>query len=785
MSLKLTGNKQGRLFMSALLAFGLAACVESDTNSQNDAQTVSVATAEPVKYPLVPAPKQLAPGAGVFTFTEDTRFVAKADGAAEVADFFRRFIAPATGLMPDIVETSEVKSGTVEFRLTDTVSSQEGYSLKVTADHILVEAGTPAGLFYGMQTLRQLMPVEIEKQFPTNMVDWTIPAVAIQDEPRFEYRGMHLDVSRTFFPPKVIKRYIDFIALHKMNKFHWHLTDNQGWRLEIKKYPKLTGVGATRRETIIGHTIDRDKIFDGVQHGGFYTQDDVRDIVAYAAERHVDVVPEIDIPGHATAMIVAYPELSCVDRKTEVTRSYGIFLEVLCPTETTFNFLDGVFAEMSELFPYGYFHIGGDEILRDQWEESAAVQAIMQREGIKDTLELQGYFVKEVEKRVAKYGRKIIGWNEILEGGINPSAVIMSWTGVKGGIEGAKHGHDVIMTPGTHTYFDQYQSLSLDEPMSIHDFTDLEEVYHYEPIPTELTAEEAKHIKGSQGQIWSEYIHDMRRIEHAILPRMGALAEVVWSAKDDRDWQGFQDRLPALFARYEAMDANPSYAIYKPSAHGKLLADGAMEVTLKVGGKQTLIRYTLDGSEPNWQSAIYEKPLVLSDTTTVRAIGQDPHSGALYGDTRLTFDNHKAVGKKIIAGQSSDLLLNGLLARDRIYQVYEWAGVEGEDYIAVIDLEAATEIQEVSVGIEAGQWRQLYRPQGFDVLTSDDNENWTLQGALDEAAIVRAGGVLTVSFDPVTARYVKVVAKNNATYFSEQFQKQVPTTVFIDEISVR
>lgn len=779
MSLFTAGLIKGRIIIGALLALGLTGCNEA-IEATEKAHDNLVESPAPV---IVPLPKQLEVTEGAFVLNEETRFLVRGDAEATIAEFFKDLIAPATGLHPAIIHDASIVDNTIEFALSEGVTAEEGYQLSVQPGHVRVTAATPAGLFYGAQTLRQLLPVAIEKQFPMGNTDWSIPAVEIEDEPRFEYRGMHLDVSRTFFPPKSIKRYIDFIAMHKMNKFHWHLTDNQGWRLEIKKYPRLTGVGSQRRETVIGHTMDRNRSYDGKPHGGYYTQDDVRDIVAYAAARHIDVVPEIDIPGHATAMVVAYPELSCVKAETEVTRSYGIFLEVLCPTETTFSFLDDIFKEMDGLFPYPYVHIGGDEILRDQWEESAEAKAVMEKEGLKNTLELQGYFVKRVEKLVEGYGRKIIGWNEILEGGIDSSAVIMSWTGVQGGIEGAKHGHDVIMTPGTHTYFDQYQSVSLDEPMSIHDFTDLEEVYHYDPIPQELTVEEAKHIKGSQGQIWSEYIHDIQRIEHAILPRMGALAEVVWSPKENRDWAGFQRRLPELFARYEAMDANPSYAIYKPSVHGSLMDSGNMGVSLKAGAG-TIIRYTLDGTKPTWQSPVYDGPFVLNESAIVRAVGQNIATGNLHGDARLTFEKHKALGKKIVAGTASELLLDGLHARDRIYQVREWAGVAPDDFMSVIDMGLETLVQRVSVGIEAGQYRKLHRPKAFEVFLSNDNTTWTSVGALDEAAIRLAGNTLTVSFEPTSARYIKIIATNGGTYFSAQYQADKRKNIQIDEISV-
>jgi hexosaminidase len=678
---------------------------------------------------------------------------------------------------------------TIYFILSDDIKEDEGYELIVRSGKIILKAKNSSGLFYGVQTLRQMLPKEIESAFPNNKTAWVIKNVDIKDAPRFEYRGMHLDVSRSFFPVKFIKKYIDLIAFHKMNKFHWHLTDNQGWRLEIKAYPKLTEIGSRRTATVVGHTLDRNRLYDGKIHKGFYTQKEVREMIKYAAERHVEIIPEIDIPGHGTPMIAAYPELSCKkhDKPLDVTRDFGIFLEVLCPTEVTFNFLDGVFKEVAELFPSKYIHIGGDEVLKDEWASCASCKVLMKKNNLKDLHELQSYFVRRVEKIVNGYGRTIIGWDEILEGGMNKSAVIMSWRGMKGGITAAKGGHDVIMTPATHVYFDQYQSLSTDEPMSIHAISELKNVYSFNPHAPELSEKERSFIKGAQGNVWSEYIHDGKRVEYAVLPRMSALSEVIWSPHKKQNWQGFLGRLEGLFDRFDAMNLTASRAVYKVKITGDITPKGDMKMTLGVEGKNTIIRYTLDGSKPTWKSKIYKAPLVFSKSVTVRAVGQNTITGALYGDSILSFSQHLAFGKKIMVGAAvgSSILTDGLLGRDRIFQNAEWQSVWGKDFIGIIDLENSTGVHEVSVGMNAGLYRQLYPAKSFEILTSNDQKTWVSRGKLTAAQIENMGSVLTVKFKKAKARYVKLIAENNGKYFSPQYQEMRDTALHIDEISVK
>ncbi|MEQ8524556.1 beta-N-acetylhexosaminidase [Gracilimonas sp.] len=438
------------------------------------------------------------------------------------------------------------------------ISNPEGYILSVTEKEIRISAHKAAGLFYGVQTLRQLFDPVIEHKLPSlapNNQKWLVPAVNIKDYPRFRYRGMHLDVARHFFPVDFIKKYIDLLAMHKMNRFHWHLTEDQGWRIEIKKYPKLTEIGAWRDSTLIGRY--GSNRYDNVRHGGFYTQEEIREVVEYAQKRHITIIPEIEMPGHSSAALAAYPQFGCFDKEYHVQSTWGVFEDIYCPSEETFAFLEDVLTEVMELFPSKYIHIGGDEAPKKQWKESDIAQEVIRREGLKDEHELQSYFIGRIEKFLNENGRQIIGWDEIMEGGLAPQATVMSWRGEKGGIEAAKMKHDVIMTPNGSNYFDHFQAQPTgNEPISIGGLTTLEDVYHYEPVPEELTPEEAKYILGSQGNVWTEYIHSGDKVEYMAYPRVTALAEVLWTPKEQKNWLEFWARLQSHFERLDILEVN-------------------------------------------------------------------------------------------------------------------------------------------------------------------------------------------------------------------------------------
>ncbi|MEO7659777.1 MAG: family 20 glycosylhydrolase, partial [Pyrinomonadaceae bacterium] len=460
-----------------------------------------------------------------------------------------------------------------------------------------------AGLFYGLQTFLQIIPTAYSGPI-------SLQFVSISDIPRFKYRGMHLDVARHFMPVSFVKKYIDLMSQYKFNQFHWHLTEDQGWRIEIKKYPKLTQIGSVRPETVKERNLTP-YIGDATVHGGFYTQAEIREVVAYAKGRYINVIPEIELPGHASAALAAYPQFGCkTDYKYKVQTTWGIFKEVYCPTDATFKFLEDVLDETIALFPDSpYIHIGGDEVLKDHWKESAFVQDLMKRENLKDEHEVQSYFVRRIEKYINSKGKRMIGWDEILEGGLAPNATVMSWRGMKGGIEAAKAKHDVIMTPTDFAYFDYGQGDPAYEPLNIGGFVSLEKVYGFEPVPPDLSPDEAKYVIGAQANIWTEYIKTPSHVEYMAFPRMIALAEVVWSRPETRDFSDFNRRLANHFPRLAKQGVN--YRIPEPVGLQNIVTESERSsITLRPAAR-TMVYYTVDGSTPNERSASYEKPIEI------------------------------------------------------------------------------------------------------------------------------------------------------------------------------
>jgi hexosaminidase len=508
-------------------------------------------------YSVIPQPVSMQPQEGYFTLSPATQVIAD-ESAHSVAMMVNELFAPAMGFQLRIVKTTDRTTNLISLKLNGTLADElgaEGYKLIVGKETIQVEAAKPAGLFYGLVTVKQLLGEAIYSSEKVRNVDWRVPCVMITDTPRFEWRGMHLDVCRHFMPTAFVKQYIDLIAMHKMNVFHWHLTDDQGWRIEIKQYPRLTDIGAWRKETIIGHARGpKPWDFDGVPHGGYYTQEDVREVVAYAKARFVTVVPEIEMPGHSQAAIAAYPELGNYDQKLDVCTWWGWGEDVFNVDDATITFLQNVLTEVMELFPSTYIHIGGDEVPKHHWQNSERAQSRMNKLGLANEEELQSWFIKRMDTFLDTHGRRLIGWDEILEGGLAPGATVMSWRGIDGGIAAAKAGHDVVMAPGTHLYFDKYQSPPEGQPLAIGGFVPLEHVYSFEPIPAALTETEAKHVLGAQGQIWTEYILDSDHIELMALPRMCALAEVVWTPAAQKDYDDFYTRLETHAKRLDRLD---------------------------------------------------------------------------------------------------------------------------------------------------------------------------------------------------------------------------------------
>lgn len=494
------------------------------------------------------------------------------------ADFFNDYLRHYYGFNLSDIKQDNQSVIRLELDARSQSSKKGAYTLISSHAGITIKSSNPEGIFYGVQSLIQLLPLPNANAHKSTL-KLRVPTLTIQDEPRFAWRGMHLDVARHFFPVTFVKQYIDYLALHKMNYFHWHLTDDQGWRIEIKKYPRLAAIGGFRNGTIVGRHPGSSN--DNMPYGGFYTQDQIREVIAYAARRYITVIPEIEMPGHASAAIAAYPELSCypdsttvfpgpkseksrLQRGKKVQETWGVFDDVFCPTDYTFHFLEDVLDEVVQLFPSGYIHIGGDECPKDAWKGSAFCQSLMKEKMIKDEHALQSYFINRMEKYLNSKGRSIIGWDEILEGGLAPNATVMSWRGEEGGIEAARLGHDVIMTPGSYCYFDHSQDKQ-DDSLTIGGYTSIQKVYDYEPLPKTLDRSKAKHILGAQANLWTEYITNPRKAQYQVFPRMAALSEVLWSPAERRKWKSFESRLQTQLKRYELWDVHYSKALIDPA----------------------------------------------------------------------------------------------------------------------------------------------------------------------------------------------------------------------------
>lgn len=554
---------------------------------------------------IIPAPVSVKKAPGEFVLSQET--VIQADTPNNKAvQFFSSYLANNMAYNKQVgLRNARVSTTTIYLTSTGTENlPAEGYRLTITPQQITV-AGKGAGLFYGIQTLIQLIPLE-------RGATAKLPAVTIEDYPRFGYRGMMLDVCRHFFSVEFVKRYIDLMAAYKLNTFHWHLTDDQGWRIEIKKYPKLTSVGSTRKESVIGNYKDRQPLqYDGVPVSGYYTQNQIRDVIKYAADRYITVVPEIEMPGHALAALASYPELSCdPGQKYEVTGKWGVFNNIYCPSEKTFSFLQDVLTEVIDLFPSKYIHIGGDEAPKDVWKQSKFCQDLIKRLKLKDEHGLQSYFIQRMEKFVNSKGRSIIGWDEILEGGLAPNATVMSWRGEEGGIQAAKESHDVIMTPSSQAlYFDHAQGKINQEPVGIGGNAPIQKTYAYNPTPAALTPEQQKYIKGVQANLWTEYITTENKVEYMILPRMMALSEVAWTPTANKNYKDFSEtRLPQHLAW---LDKN-GYNFRVPPAIGNadtVMIGSAMTVNLKSPVKGAKIYYTIDGYTPRETELLYTTPM--------------------------------------------------------------------------------------------------------------------------------------------------------------------------------
>ena len=684
----------------------------------------------------------------------------------------------------------------------DTLSK---YSLDIEQNSIIIR-GSQKSIFYGIQTLIQLLQQPINNLSKVKKSTLSIPQLSITDYPRFQYRGMHLDVARHFYPISFVKKYIDYLVTYKFNTFHWHLTDDQGWRIEIKKYPKLTQVGGFRNGTIIGRYPGKGN--DNLRYGGFYTQAQIKEIVQYAADRYITVIPEIEMPGHASAAIAAYPQLSCfptedtqvpkgsawsgTTKGKQVQQTWGVFEDVFAPTDYTFSFLQDVLDEVITLFPSKYIHIGGDECPKEAWKKSEVCQQLIKENNLKDEHGLQSYFINRIEKYLNTKGKNIIGWDEILEGGLAPNATVMSWRGEAGGIEAAKQGHTVIMTPGKPVYFDHSQSKNEDS-VTIGGYNSLEDVYFYEPIPAALNAQQAKYVLGAQANMWTEYMKNERKVEYMLFPRIAALSEVLWSPKEKRNWIDFERRLPTIFENLEKQKINYSRAYYD------------LKATVLPGNDNESINFKLESNFPNadiryqyFTSPFYKytEPIQLGKRVEVNFSLFKNDISVKLSTQKFLFN--KATGKQItLAAQASKsypgdgafTLVNGVQNEKGLAKSSEFLGFNGTDLDATIDFGKDIEISKISLHTlyQNGSW--IYLPATIEV---------SFIPFIDTTIVTRHPPIETITqkitdennlqiiklAEPKTCRYIRLVAKNYGAIPSGKPGAGNLAWLFVDEIEV-
>ncbi|HVZ25293.1 MAG TPA: family 20 glycosylhydrolase [Sediminibacterium sp.] len=717
---------------------------------------------------IIPQPVKLTEGQGFFLIDSHTSlsYAEKDKGLRDAALFLCEAVKSIAGINIRQPHTSAKHIQLMIKKIADI--GEEGYQMRVTEKSITISAATKAGMIYGIQTLLQTLPA-----VRTNAA-LLVPCMEITDYPRFRWRGMHLDVSRHFFSPDIIREYIDLMARYKMNVFHWHLTDDQGWRIEIKKYPELTKTGAWRVDQTDKVWGERPQAKEGepATYGGFYTQEQIKEIVAYAAQRNVTIVPEIEMPGHSAAAIAAYPQLSCTKRK-QLPLTGGDYTNassVYCAgNDSVFTFLQNVLTEVMALFPSAYIHVGGDEVDKTQWKNCPVCQARMKKEGLQNEEELQSYFMKRIERFIIAHHRKMIGWDEILEGGLAPEAAVMSWRGEAGGIAAAKMGHKVVMTPGAPCYFDHYQAGPEGEPLAIGGMNTLKRVYDYEPVPHELNADQAKYVMGAQANLWTEFVKTAEHVEYMVLPRMLALAEVVWSPPATRNWADFYQRLQPSFRYFDQKGLHYSKGNFTVSFTPKTV-NGEIEAELSNEMPGTTIRYTTDGSNPDNHSLLYTGPVPIHSSQVLKAISVCNGTVMSVTPAQQQFVVHKASGKTVsysnpastyYPADGPNTLTDGI--RGSLALNKHWHGFSGKDMVAVIDLQKATSFGRVSLGCLQRYRDWVFLPQSVTVEVSSDGISYRKAGeiqneipATEKAPLIRD---FTVQFPEIKARYIRVTAK--------------------------
>lgn len=756
----------------------------------------STAAGQTADFNIIPRPQQVnVSNDAPFTLSAKTviSLGTNSQNMKRNANMLASYIEQATGIRPAVGKS---KNGTaIVLTIDKTIANAEGYKLDADAKQIRIAGASAAGVFYGIQTLRKSLPLVNGKASKVS-----IPAVHIADAPRFAYRGTHLDVSRHFVTADSVRQFIDMLALHNINRFHWHLTDDQGWRIEIKKYPLLTQIGSKRAQTVIGHNSGK---YDGKPYSGFYTQKQIRDIVKYAADRYITIVPEIDLPGHMQAALAAYPDMGCTGGPYEVWQKWGVSDNVLCAgNNKTLTFIDNVLKEITKLFPSKYIHVGGDECPKTQWQKCPKCQARIKalnleaKDGHSAEERLQSYIITHASNYLKSLGRNTIGWDEILEGGLAEGATVMSWRGESGGIAAAKQHHDVVMTPNSYLYFDYYQSLDkANEPLAIGGYLPLETVYSYEPMPKELTADEARHIIGVQANIWTEYMPTFKQMQYMALPRLAALSEVQWSQPALKDYTSFTNRLTEFTHMYDRLGYNYAKHLYNVAIH--VDSDNKWReilIHMTTAGKAE-IRYTLDGTEPTVNSTLYTGAIVLQKSAKIRAAAFRDGKRSSVTSQDISFNKATACPVELLQPTHKNYtykggatLTDGLLG-DKGFGTGRWLGFSGNDLEAVIDLKQNTDVSSVSLNtcVDKGSW--IFDARNIEVSVSADGKSFTKVASKSLPALEEQtpDNIYTyeLTFPQTTTRYVKVTATSEHNIPEWHGGKGKPAFLFVDEISVK
>jgi len=722
---------------------------------------------------IIPKPLQETKKQGSFIITSTTKlYILETQNVSTI--FLNQYLKDLSGFT--LSKGKNASTNGINFLIDSTLKIKpEGYFLSISKNRIDIKAKDKSGLFYGLQSLIQL----IKK----NGKNLSVPAYEIKDEPRFAYRGMHLDVARHMFSVAAIKKWLNVLAFYKINNFHWHLTDDQGWRIEIKKYPLLQTKSAYRKETLIGHKRSNPHTFDGKRYGGYYTQAEIKDVVKYAAELNINTIPEIEMPGHARAVLAAYPNLGCTGGPYEAATFWGVFDDVFCAgNEETFSFLEGVLDQVITLFPSKYIHIGGDECPKTRWHDCPKCQKRIKDENLKDEHELQSYFIARIEKYLHTKGKKIIGWDEILEGGLAPDATVMSWRGLEGGIAAAKLKHDVIMTPEKFVYLDYYQSLNKNEQTAAGGYLPLRKVYEYEPMPKELNLEEQTYIKGVQANVWTEYMSDVKKTEYMIFPRILALSEMAWSVPEQKNYNNFLQRVNSNLRFLKGINYSTSF--YEIT--GKPVEGG---IILETDMPDAELRYTIDGSMPSRTAKKYSSAIKIAKSIVLKAslFKSGNKVGKLYEQAifkNLATDKNISLKNSGISNYNVDkqILVNGIKGSN-LYNNGEWLGLSGTDFEAVVDLEKITSIKEIGINILNYQWQKMHPPKKFTVEISTDGVNYkqvSKQTKFSQEGI----NVVSLNVSPTEARYVRLVATNIGNIPNGFYGAGSKALLMVDEIII-